>query len=287
MPGDDLKHRFPFRFVIPRFLAEPFLQLPPSMEEGREFVNVKNGKRYMQPLIVYEICSSLTYVGGGIDSRWTRVDDRHAIQLVPRLICGPPIEVEDFPGEFQTTSVRRLRQGLLRSHYGQMTMSADEPGPLCLDAAAFPMPTTVCLIQVEYTPARGLARSNVHLKPWLCNVRPQLHVKTYYSTCKLWEMPRKPRRSTSSDIRLRSEVIELGSRELRLGSWQAADWTASSWTTTVSLPVSAPSQLLPAFVTGLAARSYALKLTVRLPGVAHKPFELEVPLQVAYETPAS
>jgi hypothetical protein len=271
------------------------------MEAGREFINAKDGKRYMQPLIVYEICSSVTYDGG------VRIDDRHALNLVPRLICGPPIEVEDFPGEFQTRSVRNLRHGraLLRRRYGQMTMSVEEPDPLCLDS---PAPMTTCVIRVEYTPGPRSARTDrniIHLlrQPWGCIVRPRLHVKMYYSTSKLNEMPRKPLQksisSYSSDLRLRSEIIELESHESQLQlrycsaavatAWKTTGIPSSpAWATSISFPVSIPSDIsiLPAFVTALAARSYSLSFTVRLAGLTHKPFELEVPLQVVYETPA-
>jgi hypothetical protein len=50
----------------------------------------------------------------------------------------------------------------------------------------------------------------------------------------------------------------------------------------LDVPVTLPRHLTPEFVHRYAARLYTLVVRVTLPDFSHKPFELEVPLQVVY-----
>ncbi|BCS25014.1 uncharacterized protein APUU_41458S [Aspergillus puulaauensis] len=315
-PEGSQPHRVPFRFIIPDHQIPPhreresasaaFLQLPPSLRGGSEFVDNSNSKVYMQPLVQYTLHANL------IAHRYSshsvlpfKLDSTVEIQICPRSGCQPPTAVDDFPGEFQLTSVRRIRQHPLWGRtLGGMTITTTEPPPVVIGTSnATAQATSQCKITLIFKPRNPTKAAIPPLGLLRGIIRAQLHIKTYYSTQTFQQVPQRPplrtqtRTLPSSAFRLRSEFLELGTYRVQITHWEFASPSAASnstspgtsckfgaeWASSICLPIHTPAGIVPTFASSFAVRSYCLRLNIVLNGLSHKPFELESPLQIIYE----
>lgn len=246
-PDSSQPRRVPFRFRIPDHQLPPhgervsasaaFLQLPPSMRGGSEFVDNSNSKVYMQPLVQYTLQANLiAHRYSSHSALPLKLDSTIEIQICPRSGCQPPTAVDDFPGEFQLTSARRIRQHPLWGRtLGEMTITTTEPPPVVIGTNnATSQATSQCKITLVLKsrnptnaaiPPLGLLRGII---------RAQLHIKTYYSTLTFQQVPQRlpPRTQTrtlpSSAFRLRSEFLELGTYRVQIIHWEFASPSAAS-----------------------------------------------------------
>lgn len=281
-------HRFDF--TIPEKVSalpdaesiEGSLQLPPSFENGDEFVDIATNKRYKQPLIFYAIQTSVTLIPpGNVPAPLRRLYARNEIQVLPRSGAQPPSATEDFPGEFQMESVRSIRIQRCpipwkKLTVGEMVMSTREPPPINLDTSS-PRGSSYCAILVAFKP--GVAGLDLSLLR--CRLKSRLRVKTYYSTKRLRQIPPRSKCSRLSPVRLRSALLDLDTRDILMRLRPSSE-TRMEWTTSICLPINTALDMTPSFTSAFAARLYAVNLEIRLLDLSHEPFELEVPLQLVY-----
>ena len=296
----DSTYSLQFWFTIPHEVLHDIgnlngsFQLPPSFGGGEEFVDGLSSKRYKQPLVVYAIQTSLALgPPGNIHIR--RLHAMNEIKVCPCSDAQPPCAIEDFPGEFQTTSVRRIRRTLWRRLVGEMSMSTREPPPIILGTSA-PRASSCCMISVTFTPKTFIKMGEMNSGHLRYRLKSGLRVKTYYSTHKLRQIPQRAHCSPSSAVRLRSEFVELDTRDMLMTPWKLTSQSdslspspeiRSEWTTSICLPINTPLNMIPTFTSAFTARLYALNLKITLLDLFHEPFELEVPLQLVYEHPAN
>lgn len=284
-----------FDFTIPHkvFLLpgtenpEGSLQLPPSFEDGDEFVDTATNKRYKQPLVLYAIQTSVTLSPpGNTHTPLRRLYAMNEVQVLPRSGAQPPSATEDFPGEFQMASVKSIRIQRCCIPWkslavGEMAMSTREPPPINLDTSA-PRGGSYCDISVAFTPANPIKKvGGFELDLLRSRLKSRLRVKTYYSTQNLQQIPQRSRCSPLSPVRLRSSFINLDTRDILMPLSPSSE-AKKEWTTSICLPINIPLDMTPSFTSAFAARLYALNLEIRLLDLAHEPFKLEVPLQLVY-----
>jgi hypothetical protein len=287
-------YKIPFNFTIPRMLlscdptaTEHFLCLPPSLQEG-EPRETPDGRLYMQPFINYNIRASVRFRGTAVGPSVDMQESRE-ILLIPFTEESPPLEVEDFPGEFWLVSTRSLKASCLANPFGEMSISMDEPPPLRISTDGGNA-TSMVKLQLSLRLASGVTNK---IKPhtWSCTIESHILVKTFYSTVPLRSMPGNRLVQDQSRIQVKSNGIELPTRTINLLEWRhdrhselnmpTQDRNAP-WTMTLYLPATAPSSLLPTFCSALAARRYALRLRLKIKGLHHSMFVLVVPLQVIH-----
>jgi hypothetical protein len=240
----------------------------------------------MQPRIAYAIHATLS-LGYSRDGHSTILDERREIRLMPFSAVSPFLQIDRFPASSNSISGMPLKQNIWASSMGEMKISVDEPSPLNLCTIA-PKATTECSIKLRLTPKKALA-TNIRPESWGCTVESRLHIKTYYSVRPLPK--RLDLHLRGLQFRLRSEFTRAESRDFNSLSWRLdrlsrygtiIEDPQPSWIGIVTLPINASKLLLPSFLSTFAARLYAIKVKVKLLGVRHDPFELEVPLQVVY-----
>ncbi|KAL2793806.1 hypothetical protein BJX66DRAFT_338536 [Aspergillus keveii] len=289
--------RAPFYFQIPYLLSSPFqspcprfLQLPPSMNEGREFFHASKKTQYMQPLIIYTIKARVVYHRKG-DTCLSTATSEQSVHLLPRSGYHPPCALEDFPEDFRASVTRTIKRSAWPRPLGVMEISTVEPDPIFLQAPSTAMVASCCQISVAFTPAKPDIQGR-YANLLKFHVQTDLRTKTYLSTRPMESVPDRQAISCSRGICLRSEMLRLQEMDLQMKGWTVASHRTSDkgpllpgtshLASSLDIPVTIPGHLTPEFVHHYAARLYALVVRVTLPDFSHKPFELEIPLQVVY-----
>ena len=283
----------PFRFKLPQHapfpdaLAEPLLRLPPSLDAGKTLIDTR-GRTCMQPLIEYAVRSRATvYVPGGPQT--VQVQRSRKIVLIPFTELAPPLEQEDFPGEFRSSSVTVLRKHPFVTPIGELTVAMDEPEPLKIWSGC-ERNCGKAWVKLIFQPSRT-TQSRACKARWECSIDSYVRVKTFYSTMPLVEMPSDCLLRSNRHLRGHSELIALEPRKADLnlddfinepseGHLQSTEHI--NYSTKLLLPIDVADKLLPTFCTLLAARRYAFRVSVRIKGLIHQSAILEVPLQVCY-----
>ena len=248
----------------------------------------------MQPYIVYLLRATVqgTSSRDGISPE-SRTIVRE-IPLTPISTATPPLEIQDFPEEYNLVSKRNLRQRFWNTVLGMLDVSSVEPPALNMISSVL-RPSTVALLRLTFQPLSGGA---IFTSPFERDIIVQsaISAKTFYSTEPMFkEHPtlvatRKSRVMNVDTLNLTSEC-----RILRSHSWQldrqlngeiGGKQGNCSWTTAIEVPINAPKGLPPTFVSVLARR-YMLKLEIRMEKCYHLPIILHLPLQVVYELPGN
>lgn len=251
----------------------------------------------MQPFIYYNIRAVVRYrdvtIGPPVE-----IQESREILLIPFTEASPPLEIQDFPGEYYPISTRKLKSSRLADAFGEMSISMEEPPPLRITPNG-PHASTVGKLQLILRPADGVVgNTKFDIWSWSCAIESHILVKTFYSTLPLHSMPGHCLVDEQSRVQVRSYAKELVPRTINILSWRPHDKqhtelntstttqarSTTPWIMTLDLPVTAPSSfsLLPTFCSTLAARSYALRIHLRIKGLHHETFVLVVPLQVIY-----
>jgi hypothetical protein len=242
----------------------------------------------MQPKIAYAIHATLSSGSGRVGSR-TVLEETREIRLMPFNTVSSPVQIRHLPAAPSSTSVRSLKQNIWASPLGEMKVSVNEPSPLCLHTMA-PRASTKCLVRLHFTPKLDFA-STVRPESWGCTVRSYLYIKTFYSVRPLPKLPDLLLLQPQAHLRLRSGFTRVETQTTNTLSWRLdrlsrhgtiTENSQLPWIAIVTLPITVSKSLLPTFNSMFAARLYTIKMTVKVLGVRHEPFELEVPLQVVY-----
>ncbi|KAL3455022.1 hypothetical protein BJX64DRAFT_295459 [Aspergillus heterothallicus] len=300
--GDCGVHCTAFYFQIPHTLPSPvlspcprFLLLPPSMSEGRQFIDPVKHKLYMQPLILYTIKAQVLYrKRKDADTQLSTVTAEREVDLFPRTGFYPPCAVEDFPDDFRFTATAAMKRFPWPRALGIMEVSAVEPDPVLLPDSREPSALSSCTLSLSFTfdPARPDVQSR-YFTMLRCHVECELRSKTYTALRPMEKVPDKQALSSDKRIYLRSGVTQLQGQDLLLNEWHRASGGRESekeseappsglsrLASSLNMPIPIPGDLTPEFLHRYSARLYALVIRVRFPDFSHKPFKLEVPLQV-------
>jgi len=82
----------------------------------------RDGHLCMQPFIHYNIRAVVRYrdvvIGPSVEMQESR-----EILLIPFTEASPPLEIQDFPGEFFPISTRTLKSSRLAGAFGEMSIS--------------------------------------------------------------------------------------------------------------------------------------------------------------------
>ena len=287
-------YKSPFRFIIPMMLLpydptlnKQLLQLPPSLKVG-DSITDRTGRMYMQPLISYAI-RAVAEFRGCVPEPSPEVQDTREIKLIPFTEIEPPLAIEDFPGEYTSTSTKPLAKTPLGGLFGEMSISMNEPPALRFTDVSPSAGTLGSLrIVLRHVDAPAV---NAEPKRLTCTINSGILVKMFSSTMPLRGMPSYSILTTEKQLRLRACCIDLQTRKIDAHSWKReaghqpggeGEPQSSIWATTLILPICSPKRLPPTFCNTLAALRYALRVRLDIRGMYHSPFKLEVPLQVVY-----
>lgn len=240
----------------------------------------------MRPMITYTLTATAVHIDSGNRDRCKR-----DISIMPSSAVAPPLQIEDFPYEYTSTSSKVLRRHVWTRPFGNLRVSAVEPPPLNMSTTS-PRASTTASIKLLFEPckARGSA---IRPYDWTIAVKSFLRVRTFVTTQPLKQIPTPKAVKTDHLVQMDSEDTLADLRQCDTLPWRLhrlspvgtiiADATATPWTTTLIVPVNASKTLLPTFLSPLAARRYALVLALKVDGLCHGILALEIPIQIIHD----
>lgn len=242
----------------------------------------------MQPSIEYSIRSIATFHFPGQRNNFD-VSSSRKLKLIPFTQVGPPLEQEDFPGEFKASATAMLRTRPLASSCGVVSISMREPEPLRMLNNSI----SSCGKSWIKFAFRPLCDNQSCPKRWTCKLDSQIQIKTFYSTVPMCEMASCDLLKRNSHTRLRSSYtcektrrvdLLLQEQEEASPEKRSEHGGTRTYSATMLWPIG-QANLLPTFCSPLAARRYSLQIRVRIEGFSHHQLSLEAPLQVHYCNP--
>lgn len=250
------------------------------------------GSVFMQPLIKY----SIRTVVSPLSSSDRRVKSKSCsmtreILLMPFCAQAPPVAVEDSPGEYRLQATTVLRQHVWGKSIGQLDASAPEPVALNL-ATAGVRSTSCATLSLAYQLPYG-AKSTVKPRDWRVSIELNLIAFTFYSSSLLETAPSVRDIKTMRSVRLDSSSVFSEKRSLTNAPWHLYKPLVNSarptsplslWIAKIDIPIKTPQDLIPTFLSPLAARRYALRMRIHICGLRHVPLELQLPLQITHES---
>lgn len=245
----------------------------------------------MQPCIVYLLHATVQVtnpLNGKSPERRTVIRE---IFLTPLSTATPHLEIQDFPGEYDLLSKRNLRQRFWNTVLGMLEVSSFEPPALNMVSTAL-LPSTVGLLCLTFHPLDGSATLASPLDGDIL-VQSAILAKTFYSTEPMFkEHPTSLATKESRVMNVHKQRLSSECRMLRSHTWRRdrlpdgetiGNESSCYWTTTMEVPIYAPKDVPPTFVSVLAARRYMLRLEVRAERCYHLPIILHLPLQIIFE----
>jgi len=309
----------PFRFTISRWIsvggsdvALHCRYIPPSLFLGQLHQDSVDGKMYGQPNIRYHLTAQATICRLDAEEEPKLIVDEKEIPIWISTNPSPPTYLEDFPGEFVESASHqyRLSRFVRKGHH--IVLSLTEP-PVVTFKDRVSHGTSTGNIKVwvlGHQSHSDHSRLAVLLPKVQFEIRPQLRVKTFYSTRPFAKLPGQTMITIEAPHRLHEEIIPLKVDRYSANSWRyqlpdgvhppsQADSTSfstnhnsghtppqnidlPSWSTDLSFPIQVPGGLHPSFCSALASRQYSLALRIKMMGANVKDFCLEVPLQLVY-----
>lgn len=284
--GSFWKMQFQFRIFGQRFpnegLNQQFAQLPPSLSDGDVLFDHR-GQKCMQPLISYAIHATVAYRATP-QGPLRRAQNICGINLMPLAQAGPPLSIDDFPGEFKLACRADLRKRVSNRVVGDIQISMNEPRPLAIFADGVKKCCGEGLLNLKIRTRDFLVGCRQPQK-WKYQLESQIRMKTFYSTLPIGEMASNCLMQKNHFLRVRTENVHFESRPISLISWdyESMNVGADQMTSiTASLPfaICIDNQLIPNFCGPLSTRRYCLQVQLRIQGVRHSPLVLVSPLQI-------
>jgi len=314
---DGFHMAIPFHFIIPSTLAgsglgSPLhcLQLPPSIELGKVYIDESSGKRFAQPSVSYQMRALATFTVEG-HGQAPSAETCIPILIMPHTEELPPTDTKDFPAEFKLQESRAIRRSSLGRSFGTMTISMQEPRALTYDMSSTGAATEGSLnLEIESTGTGDIYQS---LQAMSFTVLSLIRIKTFYSIKAFSRLPSQTLLTIHGAIRLRDDMIKLETQNIPNVSWgytydakedgtigkatqsdrQSLQSASKSnpqppqgkWTTKINCSIRIDSRLLPTFCSAIVARLYSIILRVKVSGIKRESFDLEVPIQVVHTAP--
>lgn len=286
-------YRLPFEFTVPENLISPrsdvapeYLSLLPTVEEGSLYVEPTTGHKFMQPLVLYSLTASLSHTRSGKSYQVSQ-----KISIMPTVSASPPLQIENFPHEYQMTCSKTLRKRLWTGAIGKLTVSAAEPPSLDISTHS-PRATTTASVKLLFTPTKATAPITPPYD-WSVTVRYFLQIMTFTTTRPFTQVPTQDRAKKNSLCNLASKTTLPEMRECETLSWRVhrisstgtiiPDVPMNPWTSTLLVPVNTSRALLPTFLSPLAALRYALVLQISIADLCHGRLCLRIPIQITNE----
>lgn len=224
-----------------------------------------------------------------------QVQCKREVYVMPRVLAEPPLQIENFPGEYTTTSERTLKRHFWTHSLGKLHIMSLEPPPLNMSTNA-PRAATKATIRLTFHPDIAPQASLSPLE-WTVIVKQRLMTRTFYPTRPYKSAPTKLSTKNNSEACMSNSLTAPETRKYSALCWRRRRIYSTSiirsntsededapapvpWTTTVTVPVSASKELLPDFLSPLGARWYALQLQISVAGLAQSTLLLELPAQV-------
>ena len=173
--------------------------------------------KYAQPRIEYRLLALAklrTQTGEAKD-----VEAERLIPVIPCMDPTPPVEIDDFPGEFVGAIIHTFRTSFLGPPH-LMTVSMPEPSPLPMGTTQRRKATTLRLM-IEIQAAAGTNASHGFLdlfRRLLFKIQPILRAKTYYSTQPFSMMPSQTMATTRGPVRFHDSMLKLPRSEFSSSS---------------------------------------------------------------------
>ncbi|KAL9616366.1 MAG: hypothetical protein Q9160_008760 [Pyrenula sp. 1 TL-2023] len=287
----DCFYKLPFEITIsghsievPEGVPEAFSHLPPSFGRGALYYQPKSESVFMQPLIMYTLDAEvrtpgISTSGIAISSRVSR-----EVPLIPIRPASPPLDIKDFPREYQLKLARNLRKRFRYRPLGTIEVSTSEPQPLNL-ASRYPRPFTTVPIQLSFTELTRYKKIPAHPCNWKLCIRTTIISKTFYSVLPLFKYGQPTTRlakvSSTMSLNVSHESDELRSPRDTFWSLTHKDGHAI-WTAGINVPVHVPKRIPPTFLSALAGRRYSVRVEIDVVNLSHFPLVLETPLQVIF-----
>lgn len=240
----------------------------------------------MQPLIFYTITASMVLGQSGSITSSVEYNSVKQIQLIPRYGPLPPTAIDDFPADFIPHCQKQVRRGPWRRRLGFISVSTVEPPPIILGSVA--TKEILSCINITFTPYFPHT-AGIDWQFLRCRLKSQLQINTFYSTRRMTQMPERSK-SSNPTLRFKTEFVQLEGQELTAsrkttnhscGPPFKFDFEMSA---SIPLPSLQSTEILPTFIHRYAARLYSLSMVIVLPDISHGSFELEVPIQMVYES---
>lgn len=300
----DVKWSSAFHFEIPQIMFEPFpdwdedslpcspfAALLPSVSIRTVDFGASNFESYDQGgcHVVYSLRAQSISKGICIEKSHLELD------IFPRASPLPPLDTQDFPGEYRLTGLKALHNGLIPKKCGVLTIGTREPRPLELCQHTDTASTKIAL-DFQFKKSSSGPRPEPPMFSD-CDVTTTLKAFTFVSTSKQMSAPTM-RQSISSPGLV--QIVRCLSRQTH--KFHFPIWCLSRhnnhvsdsilpeahpevWETHLSLVVTRQIDqglLVPTFTSSLVNRRYILEVNVQLRGRQHVRFELAVPLQVVH-----
>jgi hypothetical protein len=272
-----------------------FLNLPPSYKGGLACHYQANGHSFMQPFIGYtiQVVVMLKDANGQLVTKGKCSSSRD-ILLKPFNLAAPPLEISDLRGDYRLSSTMALKKSLWNKSIGCLEISAIEPYPLNMLTEA-PRSTSIVPLKLTFSPHQEHA---LRVRPfeWDFQIETKILVLTFYSTRPLEQEPSLQEVKTKPFLKVDSSLLNLETRIINDACWghrrlsqhgTILSTQTPSWNTQFDIPINAPKDLLPTFLSPLASRRYALRVIIDVVGMHHSSLELQVPLQVNLEPSSS
>ena len=284
----EIASSLPFEFIIPKSLISPqsdisseYLSLLPSVEQGYSYVEPSTGHKFMQPRVSYSITASLAHVAS---ERGLKVG--REICISPIISASPPLQLEYFPDEYQTTCSQLVKGKRWTGPIGELAVSAAEPPPLNISTCE-PRATTTVSVRLLYTP-RKASSSIVPPYEWKVTVKSYLQIRTFLTTKPFTPVPTQDKVKNTSMHRLISTKTLPETRECDTLSWRlhrisntgtiTPDVPLNPWTSTLLVPVNASKSMVPTFLCPISAIRYAVILEFSVTGLCHGRLCLKIPI---------
>jgi len=240
----------------------------------------------MQPLVSYSLTASLAHIRSGKKLQICR-----EICISPIVSASPPLQIENFPKEYQTTCSQIVRGKWWTGPIGKLTVSAAEPLPLNVSSHS-PRATTTVSVKLLFTPTKAISSITPPYE-WLVTVKYYLQIRTFTTTKPFTQEAMQYKAENTLVCNLASTKTLPEIRECDTLSWRlhrisntgtiTPDVPLNPWTSTLLMPVNASKSLLPTFLCPLAARQYTLVLQFSVTKLCHRRLYLEIPIQVINE----
>lgn len=146
------------------------------------------------------------------------------ITIMPCSAPLPPVDINDFPGEFISSVTQAFHASILGPHYS-MTLTMPEPPPILMSSMHGLHGSRLHFnVKVQATPGKKADRNLYSICSMLKNLKFSaqlaLRAKTFYSTETFTTMPSQAMLGEDGPIRLHDSVVKISEVDVGSSSWR-------------------------------------------------------------------
>ncbi|KAH8803673.1 hypothetical protein F5884DRAFT_861989 [Xylogone sp. PMI_703] len=285
-----------FFFNIPEYMSIPSDRtgiqqtLPPSMRilKPNQFIawdNFANGS--------VNSCDVSYYIRARVFRNGRQVyESSREIIIMPVTDLPPPLDPEDFKGEFRLLATWPLKSPTKQRENITLTISAEEPQPIIFPTSEGETGSTDVFLNFETGMLSMKSDEKTYVESQLtyCEVSITLNAITYFSTLEQSSAMSIEEVTRSPSVVSKKTKYKTDKRKMHL-KWRKGHGIASGTAefakleASVTLTTTLPHNFsrLPSFLSTLVARRYALDFDIML-GYGHgiMPKKLRLPIQIIH-----